>query len=82
MIAWGRTGASGGWLTWPFARGGSVQGFPPEDYACGVLDEHMGGPGSGERLKSGLPADAVKPKPGRGHAASIPDQPPGGTDGN
>ena len=44
---WGGTGASGGGLTWPAARGGSVQGFPSGQYGPGVLDEHTGGTGKG-----------------------------------
>jgi hypothetical protein len=38
---WGGAGASGGGLTWPVARGGSVQGFPCRHYGRCVLDEHI-----------------------------------------
>ena len=43
----GRTGASGDGLTWPAARGGSVQGVPCGHYGPCVLDEHIGGAGGG-----------------------------------
>ena len=46
-VSWGRTGASGDGLTWPAARGGSVQGFPCRHYGRCVLDEHIGGTGEG-----------------------------------
>jgi hypothetical protein len=44
---WGGTGASGGGLTWPAARGGPVQWFPSGHYGPGVLEEHTGGTGKG-----------------------------------
>ena len=41
VVRWGGAGASGGGLTWPVARGGSVQGFPCRHYGRCVLDEHI-----------------------------------------
>jgi hypothetical protein len=63
----GGAGASGGGLTWPVARGGSVQGFPCRHYGRCVLDEHI----AWRPMPSGLTAPTRQRVSGRS-----------GTDGN
>jgi hypothetical protein len=67
VVRWGGAGASGGGLTWPVARGGSVQGFPCRHYGRCVLDEHI----AWRPMPSGLTAPTRQRVSGRS-----------GTDGN
>src|SRR5688500_14946404 len=77
---WGGTGASVAWLTWPCARAGSVQGFPPGQYGPGVLDEHAGRPGT-RWQQSASAAATVEPNADKATSFS-PGKPNSGTGGN
>src|SRR5690606_26946487 len=72
----GRTGASGGGLTRPAARGGRAQGFPRRHYGRCVLDEHIAGEAMPKGPKS--PRQSVSKAERNGRGQKSPDGRPRG----